>query len=64
LRVNYLGCVENQKVNKIFSKYDLFFFLVKGESFGYVIPEFILLGIPVLIAHTSPGRNLKSLGIG
>ncbi len=64
IKVNYKGCVENHLVNNMFRNYDLFLFPTKGENFGHVILESLLAGTPVLIANTTPWRNLKSLGIG
>lgn len=62
--VKYQGSLEYNKVSKIFSLYDLFFFPTKGENFGHVILESMLAGTPVLIADTTPWRGLKKLGVG
>ncbi|MFT4803071.1 MAG: glycosyltransferase involved in cell wall biosynthesis [Psychroserpens sp.] len=64
VKVNYRGCVENHLVNDVFRNYDLFFFPTKGENFGHVILESILAGTPILIANTTPWRELEKLGIG
>ena len=64
VKVNYKGCVENNHVNDMFRNYDLFLFPTKGENFGHVILESILAGTPLLIANTTPWRNLEKLGIG
>jgi glycosyltransferase involved in cell wall biosynthesis len=64
VKVNYKGCVENHLVNDVFKNYDLFFFPTKGENFGHVILESIVAGTPILIANTTPWRDLEKLGIG
>ena len=62
--VKYQGSVEYNHVSEVFSKYDLFFFPTKGENFGHVILESMLVGTPVLIADTTPWRDLEKLGVG
>ena len=64
VKVYYRGCVENQNVNEVFRNHDLFFFPTKGENYGHVILESILAGTPILIANTTPWRDLEKLGIG
>lgn len=41
-----------------------FFFPTKGENYGHVIAEALCAGLPIVIADTTPWRNLQSLGIG
>ena len=62
--VNYMGPIENESVNDMFCKYDLFFLPTKGENFGHVILESMSAGTPILIADTTPWRNLEEHGVG
>ena len=36
----------------------------KGENYGHVIAEALCAGLPILIANTTPWRDLVSKGIG
>ena len=46
------------------SAYDMFFMPTKGENYGHVIAEALCAGLPILIADTTPWRNLQEQGIG
>ena len=60
----YHGPVEHTQVSGILAKHDLFFFPTRGENFGHVIIESILVGTPVLMADTTPWRDLEMSGVG
>jgi glycosyltransferase involved in cell wall biosynthesis len=62
--INYCGAVEHERVAAVFGDYDLFFFPTRGENFGHVILESMLAGTPVLLADTTPWRQLETLGVG
>lgn len=64
VKVSYHGSIDHHHVNEVLRNYDLFFFPTKGENFGHVIFESISAGTPLLIANTTPWRNLESLGVG
>jgi glycosyltransferase involved in cell wall biosynthesis len=64
VRVSYRGSVPHDCVASVLRGYDLFFFPTHGENFGHVILESLLAGTPVLIADTTPWRQLRDLGIG
>lgn len=64
VHVNYRGAVTSEEVVSVLSKYDLFFMPTKGENYGHVIAEALSAGLLVLIADTTPWRNLQELGIG
>lgn len=36
----------------------------KGENYGHAITEALCAGLPMLIANTTPWRDLKTKGIG
>lgn len=62
--VSYCGSVPHDKVQDVMSAHDLFFLPTLGENYGHVISEALLAGLPVLIADTTPWRNLEADGLG
>jgi len=62
--VNYKGLLMPSDVVKTLSAYDLFFMPTKGENYSHVIAEALCAGLPVLIANTTPWRDLEDKGIG
>ena len=60
----YRGSVEHDDVGAILSRHDLFFLPTLGENYGHVIFESLAAGTPVLIADTTPWRNLADAGVG
>ena len=61
---SYRGELFPHEVHESLSRYDLFFLPTRGENYGHVIAEALSAGLPVLIADTTPWRNLKDQGIG
>jgi glycosyltransferase involved in cell wall biosynthesis len=61
---SYRGAVEHERVTTVFGDYDLFLFPTRGENFGHVILESMLAGTPVLLADTTPWRQLEASGVG
>lgn len=64
VKVEYKGELRPEEVINILSLYDLFFMPTKGENYGHVIAEALCAGLPLLIADTTPWRNLQEQGIG
>ncbi len=64
IHVQHKGSLNPDDVVKTLENYDVFFFPTKGENYGHVIAEALCAGLPILIADTTPWRNLQSLGIG
>jgi glycosyltransferase involved in cell wall biosynthesis len=64
VQVNYRGAVPPDRVREIMSGHDLFFLPTLGENFGHVIAEALSAGTPVLIADTTPWRDLEAAGVG
>ena len=64
ISVHYEGEVEHLKVLSVLKNHDLFFLPTRGENFGHVIMESMIVGTPVLIADTTPWRNLEQNGVG
>lgn len=62
--VDYKGPIENHLVGDAMLNHDLFFFPTRGENYGHVIAEALSTGIPVLIANTTPWRELDAAGVG
>ncbi|ERS11290.1 hypothetical protein Q673_11180 [Marinobacter sp. EN3] len=64
VQVQHKGTLNPDEVVKTLDKYDVFFFPTKGENYGHVIAEALCAGLPIVIADTTPWRNLQNLGIG
>ncbi|WP_172117006.1 glycosyltransferase family 4 protein [Halomonas hibernica] len=64
IKVEHKGELKPDIVVKTMSEYDVFFMPTKGENYGHVIAEALCAGLPILIADTTPWRNLQTLGIG
>jgi len=64
IQVHHRGTLHPDEVVKTLKNYDVFFFPTKGENYGHVIAEALCAGLPILIANTTPWRNLQNLGIG
>ena len=64
IQVIYKGELMPAQVVPTLSAYDLFFMPTKGENYGHVIAEALCAGLPILIADTTPWRNLQEQGIG
>ena len=64
ISVHARGRLPSAEVVNALSRYDVFFFPTKGENFGHVIAEALCAGLPLLIADTTPWRNLAAEGIG
>lgn len=64
VQVEHKGELTPDEVVPTLAAYDLFFMPTKGENYGHVIAEALCAGLPILIADTTPWRNLQSQGIG
>ncbi len=64
ISVTYHGSVEPAHVPEVMASHDLFFLPTRGENYGHVIAEALSAGTPVLIANTTPWRNLEQAGVG
>lgn len=64
VHARYQGSLPHARVGETLASYDLFFLPTLGENFGHVILESLLAGTPVLIADTTPWRNLQALAVG
>jgi len=62
--VTYLGDIKHSQVAETMALHDLFFFPTRGENYGHVIAEALSAGTPVLIADTTPWRDLQQAGVG
>ena len=64
ISVRYEGAVDHSQVASVLESHDLFFLPTRGENYGHVIMESLSVGTPVLIADTTPWRNLEQAGVG
>jgi glycosyltransferase involved in cell wall biosynthesis len=64
ISAQYKGTVDHLQVTAVLETYDLFFFPTRGENYGHVIMESLSAGTPVLIANTTPWRDLELAGVG
>jgi glycosyltransferase involved in cell wall biosynthesis len=62
--VRYEGAVDYSQVADVLENHDLFFLPTRGENYGHVIMESLSAGTPVLIANTTPWRDLEQAGVG
>lgn len=64
IRVGHKGELKPDAVVKTMARYDVFFMPTNGENYSHVIAEAFCAGLPVLIANTTPWRDLQQQGIG
>ncbi len=64
ITVKHMGPLMPDEVVSTLSNYDVFFFPTKGENYGHVIAEALCAALPIVIADTTPWRNLGQQGIG
>ena len=64
VQFNYCGALYPAQVPETMARYELFYLPTLGENFGHVIAEALGCGLPVLIADTTPWRNLAQQKLG
>lgn len=64
ISARYEGAVDHLQVASVLENHDLFFLPTRGENYGHVIMESLAVGTPVLIADTTPWRDLEQAGVG
>lgn len=64
IHVCYRGIVPHDQVAETLERYELFFLPTLGENYGHAIFEALSVGTPVLIADTTPWRDLERDGVG
>lgn len=64
IEVRHKGSLKSDQVVDTMATYDMFFMPTLGENYGHVIAEAFCAGLPVLIADTTPWRQLEEKGIG
>lgn len=64
VQFHYGGALYPAQVPEVMARHDLFFLPTLGENFGHVIAEALGCGLPVLIADTTPWRNLVQQKLG
>lgn len=63
-KVNYLGDVKPENVQKVFAKYDAGCFLTKAENFGHALYESLSCGRPIVASKYTPWRDLEQFHAG
>lgn len=64
VQFNYCGALYPAQVPEVMACHDLFYLPTLGENFGHVIAEALGCGLPVLIADTTPWRDLARQKLG
>ena len=64
ISINYLGDVQSDKVQEVFTKYHALLLPTKGENFGHAIYECLSVGRPVIISTDTPWKDLKEKNAG
>jgi glycosyltransferase involved in cell wall biosynthesis len=64
IQVNYLGPLEQSKVQQKISEYNLFFLPTLGENFGHSIVESLLTNTPVLVSDQTPWNSINDYNAG
>lgn len=64
VQFSYCGALYPAQVPETMARYDLFYLPTLGENFGHVIAEALGCGLPVLIADTTPWRDLAQQKLG
>jgi glycosyltransferase involved in cell wall biosynthesis len=62
--IQYRGIVAHSEVASILRSHDMLFLPTRSENYGHVIIESMLVGTPVLIADTTPWKDLEQAGVG
>lgn len=64
VEVHYRGALPREEVPVRLAEYDVLLFPTLGESFGHVVLESLLAGVPVLISDRTPWCGLQAIGAG
>ena len=64
ISVSYAGLVPMEEVVARLGQYDAFLFPTLGENFGFVIPESLSAGCPVMSSAHTPWTSLLAQGCG
>lgn len=64
VQFRYCGPLFPLQIPTIMGNYDLFYLPTLGENYGHVIAEALGCGLPLLIADTTPWRNLERDKLG
>lgn len=64
IKWNYMGNVESEKVQDVFSGYDVFLFPTLGENYGHVIFEALSVGCIPVISDQTPWNAIEQKKAG
>jgi glycosyltransferase involved in cell wall biosynthesis len=62
--VKYMGPLSPEDVSGALMGYKAMLFLTLGENYGHVIAESLQVGVPVVLANTTPWLDLDEKGVG
>lgn len=64
IKVSYKGSIESAKVLDVLKSYHFMFMPTRGENFGHIILQSLMLGCPVIISDQTPWKQLYQKNIG
>ncbi len=64
ISVTLKGSIDHSMIADTISKYDFLFLPTRGENFGHVILQSLVVGVPVIISDKTIWRNLKAANAG
>lgn len=62
--VKFMGSINNNQVQKMFTNYHCFVLPTLGENFGHAIYESLSVGLPVVISKNTPWTDLEEKKAG
>ncbi|MBC7508882.1 MAG: glycosyltransferase [Ferruginibacter sp.] len=63
-KIRYMGDRRPEEVQGIFSMYDAFILLTKGENFGHALYESLSAGRPIITSYFTPWNKLEQKNAG
>ncbi len=64
IKWKYCGDVSSEKVQEVFSSYDLMILPSKGENYGHVVFEALSVGCIPIISDQTPWTDIEEKGVG
>jgi glycosyltransferase involved in cell wall biosynthesis len=64
VKVQFKGSIPGDQLLEVFQSYDFLILPSRGENFGHVIFESMIMGCPVIISDRTPWKNLQERSAG
>lgn len=64
IKVSYKGSIEPERVLDIMRNYHFMFMPTRGENFGHIILQSLMIGCPVIISDQTPWKQLVEKNTG